>query len=201
MPNKTFNSDMFYNATFCDSLRSAFHKNSRCKTRRLTGRYVSRSIKTLMSITTPIILIIFAGFLFGFWKKMNLHLRYVMAVSWVIVSLLSYPSWNFSRQREKVDPHFFEGRCSEAILYAHDGLKYNYGQISNTIIGISYGFTPKYFFLSIIGICESRQGKHEKSIATLSKVLEYAKSNKYDMEHINKTKELLRKAKLKLGEG
>jgi len=147
-----------------------------------------------MDILLVSFFIIYVVLIAVYWKKKSQLIRASVVGCLVTVTLLSYPLWGFAKYRQKVDVPFESGNCSEAIKNASIGLQKHYSAYSNFLIAQNAGFTPKFFFLSIIGICEYRQGEYGKSVQTLMETLEYAKQSSYDFTHIDKTRQLLEKA-------
>ena len=116
----------------------------------------------------------------------------------MILGFLYYPLWVVGKTKEKIDTSFLEGNYLEALQVSESQLSETYSTYTSTMIGELWGFTPRFFFLSVTGICQYQLREYEEAVSTLTQAITYAEKNSYDTSHIEKTKELLKKAKVKL---
>jgi len=152
-----------------------------------------------LAIYSAITVLVPLGFLWFLRKKVNLGIKLGVLVFVGTMIVIGYPIFSFSLAFEKVDS-VFEGDCVATTQYSRQFINHSYSKFHSDLIGKLFGFTPKFYFLETIAICEYKMGNISEAVRTLEETISYGITSPYDQARLDNPRKLLDQARRRLNQ-
>ena len=112
-------------------------------------------------------------------------------------TFVGYPILSFTWAMGKIEPAFKDD-CGTALQYSKHYNHRQYSKFHSSLIGKLIGYTPKYYFLTTIGICEYKVGNKKEAVKALNELKAYVEINPYPHHNFDKYQKLLEKTEKEL---
>lgn len=111
------------------------------------------------------------GYLVWYWKDLPRWSKFAIGLYVLIMLACLYPIGKFHSSFLKVEAAF-PNDCDTASSLSKEYVRDTYPDFFVSLIRTLYGFTPRYYFLSTIGVCELKKENYGKAIAAFEELLE-----------------------------
>ena len=145
------------------------------------------------------VLLLFPPFLWFVTRRRtkSLFFRLALLTIWTGWLLICYPAASFTWALLKIQPAY-DSDCVKAIQLSRRYMKLPYFQFQINLIGEVTGFTPRYYYLNTIGLCQNKLGHTKEAVKVFDELRTYSLKSSYEQDELEETLKILDRLRQKL---